>query len=473
MTTKVIPIKTILVTQDGESFGQYLGIDFRGPNFNLKDAGSVLQLELVDVGGGGDSQGDLGEIQSADGSGAFLDSGLYGFGGAFAIPAPSGAIYLDGSPLLGGYPIVGKIRSQYNLGALVPIYTALDSGGNTRSVIAYGNGDAWTFGNTSQSSTLTGSNTTVSASATLTESCNAWVVTATSATGSSMSFGATVPATGLIRLAYNGGVAFPVITVKDSVGVDRTMVQFGASDACTFGNLGLNANLIGANTTVSASNVGTLIYPAATSFLSVGTSPASTGPLRLSNNAFIQTRNQANNADVQLVGTDTANRATLGSATNFVRVTPTNGDGGLTVTGEFVHNTGSGQSHRFLAGGIACLNIVNSLISAGVPRVGLSTPYSSDGVSTQAMLNANQVAVAAVYSRTFIEVTGALTAQRTLTFPLPASNDFSYSKIINNSTSGANLQITNGGSQIVVLLPSQIAVLYFSPGGVLGGTLTP
>lgn len=110
-----------------------------------------------------------------------------------------------------------------------------------------------------------------------------------------------------------------------------------------------------------------------------------------------------------------------------------------------------------------------SLLQIAKPRVGFSTPYASEGRATQAMADADQTAAASVYSRRIVRITGALTAQRTLTFPHPASEDASYEKIIINETTGGFQTVISTGTGSTVgtgSTPGTHMVLTFTPSGV-------
>jgi hypothetical protein len=85
------------------------------------------------------------------------------------------------------------------------------------------------------------------------------------------------------------------------------------------------------------------------------------------------------------------------------------------------------------------------------------------------MADANQTAAAAVYSRHIINCTGALTANRTLTLPHPASEDASYTKKIQLSATGGFGIVVSTGTGTTVTLASgagNIVEIVCTPSGV-------
>lgn len=63
--------------------------------------------------------------------------------------------------------------------------------------------------------------------------------------------------------------------------------------------------------------------------------------------------------------------------------------------------------------------------------------------------------------------TGALTANKTVTYPLPADNASSYMRTIwNNTTGGYDLILTVGVGTTVSILAGSTAFLIFEPAGV-------
>jgi hypothetical protein len=122
----------------------------------------------------------------------------------------------------------------------------------------------------------------------------------------------------------------------------------------------------------------------------------------------------------------------------------------------------------FIYGGSAVgITVSGTLVSYSRPRVGNSTAYASEGRATQAMADANQTLAAATYSRRIIRFTGAITAQRTATFPHPASEDASYEKIVVADHTGAfSIRVSTGTGTTFDLSTGARAVLAFTPDGV-------
>lgn len=101
-----------------------------------------------------------------------------------------------------------------------------------------------------------------------------------------------------------------------------------------------------------------------------------------------------------------------------------------------------------------------------IPQVGLNSPFGSDGRATQATADANQTLAAAIYSRHIIRFTGTNTAQRTMTFPHPASEDASYTKTIINDTVTNGILVSTGTGATHAMAVNSRALLNFSPAGV-------
>ncbi len=138
----------------------------------------------------------------------------------------------------------------------------------------------------------------------------------------------TVAAAGLIRLPYNGGAALSVMAGRGSGGADENIIQWGAGDSITMGDPSCDykINAFGSNTLVAASggwtigaagvsnalvlgaSLNSMVNP-----LAVGSSPSTTGTIRLPSGGIIKSRDAANTADkplmqftsnILLIGTD-------------------------------------------------------------------------------------------------------------------------------------------------------------------------
>jgi hypothetical protein len=137
---------------------------------------------------------------------------------------------------------------------------------------------------------------------------------------------------------------------------------------------------------------------------------------------------------------------------------------GLTVE---VYGTASTNIFKTDGSGYA-FTVAPGKIENGLPRVGMTTAYASEGRATQAMADANQTLGASIYSRRIVKFTGAITADRTATFPHPASEDASYEKVIVNDCTGAfNLVISTGTGTTVNVASGGRAVMAFTPDGVM------
>ena len=69
MSINTIPLKTILVSQEGITFGQFLGVDFHGTGFELFDAGNFLQVTFTG--------GSTAEPGAPDGTFQWNDGGIF------------------------------------------------------------------------------------------------------------------------------------------------------------------------------------------------------------------------------------------------------------------------------------------------------------------------------------------------------------------------------------------------------------
>lgn len=194
---------------------------------------------------------------------------------------------------------------------------------------------------------------------------------------------------------------------------------------------------------------------AVTSWLSVGSSPATAGYIRVPTNG---------------------NDSTLVARYSGVDYTMVGSAGGAY---EFGHSSWvmrfKGYSAYLMAlTDPACIYGQNTLgstyysdrIESSLPRHGASTPYASEGRISMGMSDANQTVPSSNYSRKTNRFSGALTAARTATYPHPSGESNAYSKLVENLCTGANLIISTGTGTTVTLVPGESHLLEFSPSGV-------
>lgn len=195
-------------------------------------------------------------------------------------------------------------------------------------------------------------------------------------------------------------------------------------------------------------------------FISIGASPAATGGLRLASATGIYFRNAANGADFALIRSDGTDRILVGGSTSV---------NGLTVqVGSNILLQGTQLRIEDQTGATDWLVVDSTGIQAYVPILGGANAYGAvDGNVPIAVSTANITLTAAQYSRRTQKFTGAPAATRTITYPLPATDDTCYEKIVWGQTTGFGLTITNGGGLTVSIAVGDTPhVLWFHQGGV-------
>jgi hypothetical protein len=196
-----------------------------------------------------------------------------------------------------------------------------------------------------------------------------------------------------------------------------------------------------------------------TSFLSIGTTPSTTGNLRLTNVVTIRFRNAANTADLSVYETDSSNNVYFGTDASF--------SGTHSVpTMRFDTTT----SLIFGINGVRQVELQANNVILGKPVIGNSlatSPWSGcNGTTSQAMLDANQTLAAASYANTGISTSGAITANRTLTFP-SATDAQGYLKWLNNTCTGAfGIIASTGAGTTITVANGKSAFLWFDSRGV-------
>jgi collagen type I alpha len=177
---------------------------------------------------------------------------------------------------------------------------------------------------------------------------------------------------GIAFAQYGASVTITQTSTSTGSGATLTIQAQGATGASNAGG-----NLVLASGTSGSSTVGLLKFGvgattvgqfgiAANDFLAFGAIPATTGPLRVSNNTFGTWRNAGNTADVIVVGLDSGNTTILG---------PTSG-----TVGDTVVNAGPGRTVHLNIGGTNALWVQAALTSfdsaVATPLFGQITPGS-------------------------------------------------------------------------------------------------
>jgi hypothetical protein len=177
---------------------------------------------------------------------------------------------------------------------------------------------------------------------------------------------------------------------------------------------------------------------------------------------LIAFRNAGDTNDITVLHKDASDALFIGTDSAFTGAKQVNSINMYATQGGNIALGFGGATYQYLVS-------ATGVIESWKPRVGATsgtTPFASEGRATQAMADANQTLAASIYSRRIIKFTGALTANRTATFPHPASEDASYEKLIDNTCTGSSLVVSTGTGSTVTMGPSTRAVLGFSPAGV-------
>lgn len=160
-----------------------------------------------------------------------------------------------------------------------------------------------------------------------------------------------------------------------------------------------------------------------TNYISLGAVAAASGALRMEKSTFIGVRNAANSADLTACAIDAADNLYIGTDTAFT--------GAKQFTGLNIYAVSSvalgiaGTTYQYLTGGL------NESWKPAVGSSAGSSPWGAvDGQAVVAVAGSNITLTAAQYSRRIVKFTGAPAATRTITFPHPASDDESYTRII-------------------------------------------
>jgi hypothetical protein len=168
---------------------------------------------------------------------------------------------------------------------------------------------------------------------------------------------------------------------------------------------------------------------------------ASVGLLRGSNNSTIAAaRNAANAQDIVMLMLDGGDTGFYGGDSTFTvgkmpALMRLNSSGAILVTA---------------GGGTIALDITSSSIGVGVPRIGESTPFASEGEAT-IPFTGNHTLSAAEYSRAIWFFTSSQGSPGVMTIPAPANADASYVKQIRTDTTNSNLTFTTGSGNVASL----------------------
>lgn len=190
--------------------------------------------------------------------------------------------------------------------------------------------------------------------------------------------------------------------------------------------------------------------------IEVGTPPvAAAGDIRMPNLGRIAMRNADNSADVVLSLLDNANNLFIGTDD-------------ATAQGCATLRLGSAGGISINAAASGGIYLDGSEINIYQPMVGINGPWGAvDGVGIQAMPNTNLTLASSIYSRGCWRFTGAITANRTVTIPLPANADQSYPFIVHNACTGAFgliFSVGTGGTWLIA--NAKAAIFVATPTGI-------
>ena len=180
-------------------------------------------------------------------------------------------------------------------------------------------------------------------------------------------------------------------------------------------------------------------------FISDAAVPATVGVMRLATGAkrIVAWRDAGNTFDQRVMEIDAGGSVYLGIGSAFGQADEAPG---LNLYATTTVALGIGAT--------TLLYLVGTNVEHARPSLGSGTytsPWGAvNGLAVQAVADANQVLAAAIYSRASQRFTGAITANRTMTYPLPASNDETYFKEIDNQCTGAFSLIFSVGAGTTV-----------------------
>lgn len=218
-------------------------------------------------------------------------------------------------------------------------------------------------------------------------------------------------------------------------------------------------------------NAGAGVFGAATnvlggsSFISIGVTPATAGNFRLPNASTGRFRNAANTQDYSVWETDATDSLWIGTNKTFTATSQ--------AATTYIWAVSSGNIQIGVGtSGFATLYCDATQVLASRPVLGyagLSSVWGAvDGQAIVAVAAANITLTAAQYSRQCQKYTGAPAAARTITYPLPTTDDECYVKTVWPQQTVSTLTITNGGG-LTVSLPQNgtPATLLFTQTGVI------
>ena len=212
------------------------------------------------------------------------------------------------------------------------------------------------------------------------------------------------------------------------------------------------------------STVVTGAFGLSSSFITLGTAnAATTGLICLPNNTSVYALGSDGTTNYRVLYFDSANRAVVGTDTQFVRVgLIANSDGGLSVGGEFAYNVGSTQYHRFQAGGTEIIRFAYNQAQFDVPIGGLNNSHITFQHS------GSTVVLYDTYLRVREEKATALTTGVTNTATL-----LTFSNTTNGKTYAVDVVVTAQSTTTTGSLFSKYTGHFYKTGNVIGVVGSP
>jgi hypothetical protein len=214
--------------------------------------------------------------------------------------------------------------------------------------------------------------------------------------------------------------------------------------------------------------------------LTIGTTPATDGLIRVPYSAAARTvlsmRNVAGTGNESFISTAgnyiTFGDAGTGTISGVTFAAGANGTATLSGFNLALTATNGNQGIDVSAGGSYGIFVTSTAIKTGQPVIGdtrASSPWAVHGVGTQAITDSGTptTPAAAVYCYNTIKTTGALTANRNLVLPSSGTDARGYTKIINNTCTGAfSVVVGDGGAGTTVTVANgtNATVLFDSRG---------
>ncbi len=258
-------------------------------------------------------------------------------------------------------------------------------------------------------------------------------------------------------------VNFVGATVTDDPVNDWTNVAFSGASAPTGTGIphvvggvqdAAASLIVNADVHASAAIAGTKVDPTfGAQNVSVGATPATAGDIRLKSAVSVQGRNNANGANLTVLQTNASDELYIGCNTSFAS----------NYTYTYLSPVTAGYLY---AGSTPALIWSATNISAALPIVGYSTPYSVNGMFLKTMTAAQSYDLTGgEYSNTIFRIVS--NGANVLRFP-PATDAAAYTKFIWNASGGGTISVrdTNAVSAMATLSSGTGAWFLFSDASV-------